>query len=86
VRERALELLHEVASLLEQLLGEQAEAEGDGTEAQVKVDPAASSEAVTVGNCPMGGDHDVYTMGEHYYCRKCNKLLAREGPDEHGAT
>jgi len=78
VRERALELLHEVSGLLEQLLGEVDEAEGDTTEPEAKVEPEPASERVPAFDCTQGGDHEEFTVGDSIYCRKCNKLLARE--------
>jgi len=78
VRERALELLHEVSGLLEQLLGEVDEADGDTKEPETNVDPEPASEPVSAFDCPQGGDHKPFTHLGSSYCRKCNKLLALE--------
>lgn len=78
LRERALELLAEVSGLLEQLLGEVDEAEGDTTDADPIVDLGPPSEELIVGDCQLGGDHDPVDIQGHTYCRKCNKLLATE--------
>lgn len=78
VRERALELLHQVSGLLEQLVGEVEEAEGDAAEPSRVVDPAPTSEAVPAPECSQGGDHVEVRIHGSTYCELCNTLLDME--------
>jgi len=79
VRDRALELLHEVSGLLEQLLGEAEEAEGDTTERGPNVDAEATSSPDPDVACPQGGMHEPIDVGGNIHCGKCNKPLALGG-------
>ncbi len=78
VREKALELLHEVSGLLEQLLGEVRGDQGPSADPEENVEPEATSDPVPPGDCPTGGDHEEIDIGGHVYCQKCNAPLALE--------
>lgn len=78
VRERALELLHEVSGLLEQLLGEVDEAESDSADPAPKIDPEPASEADPLTSCPQGGDHVPMEYEGSIYCERCNALIPLE--------
>jgi len=74
VRERALELLHEVSGLLEQLLGEVEEESIDpSTSVESSAEPILESWI-----CSQGGAHVPINISGHAYCEKCNKLLDTE--------
>ena len=78
VRERALELLHEVSGLLEQLLGEVDEAESDTAEPEPNVDPETTSAPDPLTACPQGGDHQPIDVQGTIYCQRCNAFLPLE--------
>jgi len=77
VRERALELLHEVAGLLEQLLGE---VEEDSIDPSTSVESSAEKPEPIPEEwiCSQGGVHVAVNVSGHTYCEKCNKLLETE--------